>query len=65
MIDAPHRYREVWYVKRTSNSEPEQIVLFFKEKLFADVLHYKALKNNDARLLFGNEFPKEIASCWQ
>jgi len=61
----PTSYSEIWYVKRTSKSEPERVVLFFPEKLFADVAHAKAVENNDARLFFGNDFPKEIASCWQ
>lgn len=58
-------YREVWFVKRTSDSEPERVVLFFPCEICANVTHNKAIENNDARLMFGNEFPKEIASCWQ
>jgi len=65
MIGDPHRYVEVWYVKRTSDSEPEEITLFFEDEMFANVAHSRAIKENDARLLFGGNFPKEIASCWQ
>jgi len=64
-IGDPHRYSEVWFIKRTSDSEPEKVTLFFESETFANVAHNKAEKANDARLFFGSEFPKEIASCWQ
>jgi hypothetical protein len=64
-MTVPHRYSEVWYVKRTTDSQPEKVTLFFESELFASVAHSKAKKANDARLFFGNDFPKEIASCWQ
>ena len=60
-----YNYSEVWFVKKTSKSEPEKVILFFDYKLLADVTHDKAVKENDARVFFGNKFPKKIASCWQ
>jgi len=59
------RYSETWFVKRTSNSEPEKVVLFFKDELFANVSHSKAVEKDDARIMFGSNFPKQIANCWQ
>lgn len=59
------RYSEAWYVKRESNSEPEIVILSFENVTYADIAHHKAVVNNDARMFFGNDFPKEIASAWQ
>lgn len=59
------RYSETWYVKRESNSEPEKVILFFESVTHASITHCKAYANNDARIFFGNDFPKEIASAWQ
>lgn len=58
-------YKEIWYVKRTSNSEPEQVVLFYENEIFANATYYRAQKANDARILFGSDFPKVVASAWQ
>ena len=58
-------YKEIWYVKRTSNSEPEQVVLFYENEIFANATYYRAQKVNDARILFGSDFPKVVASAWQ
>lgn len=58
-------YKEIWYVKRTSNSEPEQVVLFYENEIFANATYYRAEKANDARILFGKDFPKVVASAWQ
>lgn len=58
-------YKEVWYVKRTSSSEPEEVVLFYKNRLFACATYLRAKKANDASIFFGSNFPKAIASAWQ
>jgi hypothetical protein len=58
-------YKEIWYVKRTSNSTPEQVVLFYENEIFANATYYRAKKANDASILFGKDFPKVVASAWQ
>ena len=58
-------YTETWFVKRTSESKPEMIVLFFENRIYADACHYRAVRDKDARKMFGSDFPKEIASAWQ
>lgn len=56
---------EIWFVKRTSDSEPEKVTLFYDSELFANATYYRAKKANDARILFGSNFPKIVASAWQ
>ncbi|MFW5701036.1 MAG: hypothetical protein ACOCWM_05040 [Cyclobacteriaceae bacterium] len=58
-------YSEVWFVKRKSNSTPEKVILFFDSKMHANMVHSKAIKENDARIFFGNDYPKEVSACWQ
>lgn len=58
-------HKEVWFVKRTKESETEKIILFFDNELLANVTHHKSVKNKDARIMFGNQFPKTISNAWQ
>ena len=58
-------YSEIWFVKRTKDSLPEKVTLFFRDIYNANATHNKAVKQNDARIMFGSNFPKKISSAWQ
>ena len=58
-------FKEIWFIKRLKDSDVEKVILFFESEILANASHYRAVRDNDARKMFGNEFPKEISSAWQ